>query len=327
MAVEREPGLTGRILILAAMPLFSIVRFGMMDRGSFGTATLLSAVSYGIAIYLFYGIAWLAYLRRTNTLWIGLLVSIVIGYVLSGRGDLWMLVTTWTMLIFASVITGRMNIDRYKQMPIYVAGAVVVAAVAVAQLYPIWSEYTKSISIVGAQLTADLKAHLTGLGASEALVADNLHYFQKMIDVSLRLLPASFVAGALVQFSIGYLLFLTAVDRRELFIKRVRPFAEWKVPFGVTPVLILAISLRIWGNGNAVMIADNVLALLSIYYCLCGLALMENILRRLNVPLWIKIVFYIMLFLTHVIGYLVTALLGFADSFADWRGVKTRPVV
>jgi len=320
-------GQTGRILILIAMPIFSVLRFGAPHGASTELTLYLSAATYLLAVYLFYGIAWLAYLRSGYSLWISLLVAIVVGYLLSGLGELWMLVTTWTMLIFSSVITGRMNIDGYKQMPIYIAGVVTVALVAVAQFYPIWPDYSKVMEMLGTKMVQEVESNLTGLGANSSMIADNLHFFQKAMNITIRLLPATMLLGIIAQFTIGYLLFLKAVDRREIFLKRLRPFNEWKMPFALTPLLIIAIGMRILGNDGASYIADNFLAAVSVFYCATGVALMEGILKKLKVPIWMKILFYIMLFFTHVIGYLVTVLLGFVDSFADWRKVGARSIV
>ncbi|MDF1543875.1 MAG: DUF2232 domain-containing protein [bacterium] len=320
-------GGTGRILIIIAMFLFSLFRFGVPEGASFGTILLFSMAAYLLTIYLFYGISWLAYLRSGYSLWSSLLGAIVVGYLLSGIGELWMLVTTWTMLISASVITGRMNIDRYKQMPIYIGGLIAVSLVGVAQMYPVWTEYVRAISLLAADMTEQLTINLQNAGAEQSLIADNIQYFQKAMDVTVRLLPAALILGIMAQFSVGYLFFLRAVDRRELFIQRLRPMLEWKMPFAMTPLLIVGISMRILGSEEFRVIADNLLAILSVFYCVTGLALVEGILRKIKIPIWMKVLFYLMLFLTHVIGYIVTVMLGFVDSFADWRKVQNRPIV
>ncbi len=309
------------------MFLFSLFRFGVPSGASFGTILLFSAAAYVLTIYLFYGISWLVYLGSGYSLWGNLLGAIVVGYLVSGIGELWMLVTTWTMLIFASVITGRMNIDRYKQLPIYIGGLVAVSLIGIAQMYPIWSEYVKAISLLSVDMTEQLRQNLLSVGAEQSLIADNIQYFQKAMDVTVRLLPAALILGIMAQFSVGYLFFLRAVDRRELFIQRLRPLVEWKMPFAMTPLLIVGILMRILGNEEIHVIADNFLAVVSVFYCVTGLALMEGILKKIKIPVWMKVMFYLMLFLTHVIGYLVTVLLGFVDSFADWRKVQNRPIV
>jgi uncharacterized protein YybS (DUF2232 family) len=79
------------------------------------------------------------------------------------------------------------------------------------------------------------------------------------------------------------------------------------------------VSLRLLGGESAKLVADNCILLLSITYAVGGLALMEFYMKRLGLSLLFRILFYIFLTLTWLIGFLVSAVLGFIDSFADWR--------
>ena len=107
---------------------------------------------------------------------------------------------------------------------------------------------------------------------------------------------------------------------------RLEPFSRWKVPFSVTPVFLVAAVGRLAGGDIITLVADNVLLVLSIYYCVGGLALLEYGLKRFKMPMFVKIVFYIMLTLSGVLGYVAIVLVGFVDSFADWRKVNESPI-
>ena len=43
-------------------------------------------------------------------------------------------------------------------------------------------------------------------------------------------------------------------------------------------------------------------------------------------PAFVKVIFYIMLLLSGVLGYVAIVLVGFIDSFADWRKVNEPPI-
>lgn len=90
--------------------------------------------------------------------------------------------------------------------------------------------------------------------------------------------------------------------------------------------MIIVILMRLFGGELLKVIADNGLAILVVYYCVAGLALMEYYLRKLRVSRLMKTLFYIFLFLTQLAGFFVAALVGFVDSFADWRKVHPREV-
>ena len=80
------------------------------------------------------------------------------------------------------------------------------------------------------------------------------------------------------------------------------------------------------GGETITLVADNVLLAMSIYYCVGGLALLAHGLKRFKLPLFVKVMFYIMLTLSGVLGYIVIVLVGFIDSFADWRKVNEPPI-
>jgi hypothetical protein len=141
-----------------------------------------------------------------------------------------------------------------------------------------------------------------------------------------RLVPAMTLMDLVVQFSIGFLWFLWRGLAAERSATLLRPMAQWKVPFALTPLVVAATLGRLLGNDTVILVADNVIMALSLFYCLGGLALITHVLNRLKMPLIVRILFYVMLTLTGLLGYLFTVLLGFLDSFADWRKISPRSI-
>ena len=144
---------------------------------------------------------------------------------------------------------------------------------------------------------------------------------------SVRLAPASTIISGIVQLSLGLLWLIWRMGQAEPARGEVRRFTFWKVPFALTPVTGIAVLARLLGNEQIQLIADNALLVLAIFYSVCGLALMEFILHRFKVSLFVRILFYLLLFLTQVAGLLVMVLLGFVDSFLDWRKVTAQTTV
>ena len=284
---------------------------------------LMATGSYLLAIYLFFGIAWLAFRRRTLLLWGTAAFAVILGYLLAGTTNGWQLVTNWSLLLFAGVITGRLNIKGGSQVRIYVLGAAAVVVFGLLQMYPYWSDLIRLASENSQLMVNDVRDNLITMGYGAEAVADEVAFLQRMLDLVIHLIPASMILGLVVQFSIGFLLFLHRVDRLRLYGRRLLPYTEWKMPFAVTPALILAILARVLGGDQVQMVADNCLAVLSVYYCLTGLSVCEYYLRKLQLTRLMKFLFYVVLFFTQVIGYFVLVLVGFIDSFADWRKEPT----
>ncbi|MFQ5453564.1 MAG: DUF2232 domain-containing protein, partial [Candidatus Zixiibacteriota bacterium] len=165
------------------------------------------------------------------------------------------------------------------------------------------------------------------LGYGADAVENNLNSARGSLKVLINLIPALTVISVAMQFSIGYIIFLLWLDKNNYQNKLLAPFIFWKVPFGIMLILIITILLRVFGNEMLIHIADNIIAIIAVFYAITGLALMEYYLRKFRLSRFMKIIFYIMLFLTQVIGFFVAVILGFIDSFIDWRKVQQLSLV
>ncbi len=311
------------LLIVLSMSVYSILVFGNIG-GAVGGAgmLLLATLTYFAAMYVFYGVTVLAYKRRTLLLWTGVGAAFLLGYTFAGLNNLWSLLTAWSMFFAAGVIAGRLNIAGWGQERIYVLGSLAVAVLITAQFLPLWPELMKLGKSAADTFLANSEQSLIAMGYNPEAARESVAFVTKMFEVVTRLIPASTVMSALLQFSIAYMVFLYRLDRQDTGPRRLAPFHLWKMPFGIIPVVMVVVLLRIFGGETATLMADNVLAVLSIYYCVTGLALAEYFLSKLHLSRIFKAVFYFMLFLTGLAGFFIAALLGFIDSFADWRKVQ-----
>ena len=310
------------------MLAYSVLAYGNLGGLLSGPMTLLtSALVYFLTIYLFFGIARLVYQQYSRLLWKGIVVAVIVACFVSGLSTTWTLVTGWGMLLLAGISTGRLTRAGYPQGQVYVIGAAIVAVLFTLQSLPVWSEFLHTASQLGKSFAEQAEQYLLGLGYTPGVVGNYLDQSKKVFDVLVRLFPAATILGALLQFSIGYLAFVKWVDRREPSRSCHVPIVFWKVPFGFAPVVICAILMRLLGGDQLRMIADNILAIMATYYCVAGLALIEYNLKRLHISRLMKVVFYLLLFLAQLAGFFMVALVGFMDSFADWRKVRTQEVV
>lgn len=317
-AVYPRTGYRG-YLTVAVMLVYSLAVFGLQITRSGSVALLISSGIYVMTIYLFYGIARMAFEGKTFLLWGGALAAVIIGYLTAGLDNMWHLITTWGLLLAGGALAGRLNNSPLRQRDIYMIGLGGVLVIGLFQTYPLWSEMTQLMRDNSALVIDDMRQSLAAMSYSQELISDNLAFFERMMEIMIRLLPASMILGLMLQFSIGYIFLLRHIDRQHLYATRLQPFVSWKMPFALTPIVIVTILIRILSSDTGQIIADNLLALLSVYYCLAGVAVVEFYLGRLKVATWLKLIFFLFLALTHFVGYFVTVLMGFVDSFADWR--------
>ncbi len=309
-------------LIVAAMFTYSILLGLSTSPVSFGAGVAVSTLAYFIGIYLYYGVARLAFAGRNYLLWSCGVLAFVISYTLTGLSGLWPLLTGWSMILFAGTLMGRYSQSGYNQYRVYMIGLVTVVVFSMAQSIPIWKETMVIMYELIEKFVNDARQNLVTLGYGVDVVRQNIDSAENMLKGMVRLIPSLMVLGAVVPFSVAYLIFSHRLDKTSYAGKTMAPFAHWKMPFALTPVLIVAIFMRIVGGETLVLTADNVLAFLGIFYSITGMALMEFYLRKLNFSTIMKMMFYIVFFLSQFVGLFVAAFLGFIDSFVDWRKVQ-----
>jgi len=309
-------------LIVLAMIIYSALAFGNIGAASgYVVPLLIGVITYFMSIYIFYGITWLAYKRSTTLLWTGVASAVIVGYFMSGLDNAWILLTGWGMLFFGGVVAGRLNTTGHRQLNIYIICAVVVGTFLTAQFLPVWSGIIEMAREAVENMLSQGEESFIAMGYSVEAARENVEYARKMMNVMTRLIPASMILSALIQFTAGYLFFLYRLQKHLDEKQRLTPFYLWKVPFGMTPVILITILMRFWGNDTFVLVADNILAVLAVYYCVSGLSLIEYFLKKLNFSKVLRFLFYFMLFFTQLAGLSLTVLLGFIDSFANWRKV------
>jgi uncharacterized protein YybS (DUF2232 family) len=307
-------------LILAAIVAYSVLAFGSLETRLGGPIVLLTAIiSYFLCMFVFYGIARLAFRQYTRVLWGGVLAALTAGFLLSGPDVAWTLLTGWGMLLLAGAATGRLTRAGYLQSQVYMIGAAIVTVLFALQAWPLWQKFIASAPEMVDGLTEQWRQLLTGMGASEQAARENLDQVRRAAGVMVHLFPAATILAALVQFSVGYLAFVVWADRQDPPGGYYVPFTRWKVPFGFTPLVLIAVVARLLGGELPKLVADNALVILGMYYCVAGLALIEYYLTRLRMSKLMKIIFYLLLLFTQLAGFLVAVLAGFVDSFADWR--------
>lgn len=300
------------------MVLYSVVLY--TDSG--GTAGLtigMAIIAYVLAIYIYAMTARLAFNGRTRLLIGSGALGIIAAVMASGVSGTWLVVLGWLVLLISGWISGRLTRRGVAPHRVYVAAALVVAVMTLVQHLPIFSELIIAARENFERIMMDARGTYESMGLTETMIEQNLQALNVVADLVVRLLPGLTILGTLAQFSVGYLVFAGWISRSATTRVAARPFVMWRVPFFVAGALVAFIVLRLVGGDSMARVADNGLVILSVYYSVCGLALMEFFMRRLKVSCLLKGGIYVLLFFTQIIGYVAAVLLGFIDSYKDWR--------
>jgi hypothetical protein len=313
--------------VLGGIVLFPLLQYGLpVGMGNDLLAVVVTLAAYPLAIWLYRSVPVAVRSGFQTKVMIAVFVAAVAAIMVSPFAQVYAALANTVMIPAAGIAVGWAVSRRATKLTAYLIGAAVVAIGALAILGPKWELLMGGFRIVGEESIALFKQTMTTMGYHAGAVEESTVQIQKMWNGFVRVIPAMTLMSLVTQFTIGFLWFLMRPGSTSDDSIRMEPFSRWKMPFGLTPVLLVAVIGRLTGGDTVTLVADNVLLVLSIYYCVGGLALLAHGFQRFKVTVLVKIMFYVMLVLAGVIGYVVIGLVGFIDSFADWRKVNNPPI-
>jgi Predicted membrane protein (DUF2232) len=279
---------------------------------------IAAGFSWVLAIHLIFGVGWLAWQGSFRMLIAGGVAGTAAMVTAAIATGSWMPLGQWLVVLFGGSVFGRRLAIGERPLNAFITVGVFVSALMVAQLVIIWPQLSSAIQTMTSELAADSESYFRSMGYGAEAVQKSVEQTQIVLNAIVRLLPSLMVMSVLAQLAIGFLILMHLISKR-LGYSVVPPFVAWKTPFLLAPAVIIAVALRLVGNESAEFVGDNMLALLAVCYCIGGLALMEYYLIRARFGRVAKSLFYIALFFTQMMGFAVTALVGFFDSFVDFR--------
>ncbi|MFH1687520.1 MAG: DUF2232 domain-containing protein [bacterium] len=308
------------VLLAAIFPVLAIM-VGLQANPQSGQAmsVLLAVLVYFVTMIAYYAMGRLATAQHTHLLWSTAAVALVMAFMLTGVGDTWPVLMGLSAVLAGGVIGGRLIALGWHPRKVYTWSVLAVVALTVIQLAPLWS----AVQLYSGELIEETLQQFRQTAAlwttNSAEIEEAAGSYSRVMKVFIHLLPAMTVLSGVLQFTVGYLLLTRYVARSWPHLSIQMAFVRWRMPFALTPLVVAAVGARLTGHESAMMVADNVLVLLAVFYAACGMALIETYLRRLAIPKALKAIFWVLLALTHLIGFFVTGLLGFIDSFFDFR--------
>ena len=306
-SLEPRLSLWVTLMIVAAMAVYPVVAFSDLGQS-------------WLAIILFFGIPTLAFLDKWLLVRVSCIGALLITILVAAAGEAMQSLLGWCTVFMTALLCGWMAHRGVRPIVTYTVGMLLILALVLIQFGPIWQERMQAMAQWGGAYVKDLEATMAMSGSSAATVARYSDAAKGLIDLAVRLLPATTILQPFLQFSVGFLWFSGVTVQVATGDSGVRPYSEWRAPFALVFPLVAALAMRLVGGDSMTLIADNGLFILALFYSITGLALVENTLRKMGLPGGMRFAAYLLLFLLQVAGFVLTAMLGFIDSFVDWRG-------
>ncbi len=281
---------------------------------------LLGTVNFVVVVFLFGSISTIIYYRKNLQLSLVVAPAIIMSLLFTKSDMILVVVAGWSAVLAPSVLCGRLALYNHSIPRIFLASVTALVLFGSLQMIPMWQALTSSEEI--AQLILETETVLS----ANAYSAENAEQVKNFLTFFLRVLPALTVMSIIIQFALGFWLFA-----RWQFIRgnknfKLPHFNTWKLPFSFTPLVLSAVLLRLFGNDSMTIIADNLILILTLLYTFTGISLLGFLMQKSQLSIYLKLVAYLMLFLFHIYGLAFLALLGFVDSFFDWRRKYPLPI-
>ena len=316
-------GAVSKWFLFLVFPAMLIHAFVAYAHRPFGTTILLELffgmLNFAAIVMIYYGISRMAYLKWYVLLGISAAIAIALGAVLTKDITVLSLAAGWGAVLISPLLCGNF-VSRQLSLPKVYAIALIILTVFVSvQLFPLWSQMIITAPEMADALASDLKNTLAVGGYTSEQIDNASSQFKSFFAAFVRVLPSFTVMAAIFQFTAGFWLFVNWLNRSGNKYLLPTGFIKWQMPFALSPILVAAILMRLFGNEALVMVADNLILTLAVFYSVAGISLVEFFIRKFRFAFFSKFLIYVLFLLTHVVGFAFLALLGFADSFFNWR--------
>ncbi|MCP4566148.1 MAG: DUF2232 domain-containing protein [FCB group bacterium] len=228
----------------------------------------------------------------------------------------------WLKAILPAIMLGLLIIRGWRAGNSFVLVAVAIAGFVMITYGQGVELFDQQIDLMGESIKSMITGTLTSQGYSSEVIVDTADKLAYMAGLLKRLLPGLLIMSGIGQLFVSFVAVEWYFTRRDSYFPGFGPFIYWKIPEKLLYFLGLVLIARLINDGVVKMAADNILFILSFFYAVCGLSLIEHLLRRLQLPMFMKIIFYFGLFLMQLPGLVAASIIGLFDSYFDFRKVK-----
>ncbi len=284
-----------------------------------GLELFFGMINFAAIVMVYYGISRMAYLKWYVLMSIFATIAIAVGVVLTRDVTILSMAAGWGAVLITPLLCGTF-VSRQMSLPkVYAVALIIMAVFASVQLYPFWSQMVLTAPEMADALTSDIKDTLAIGGYTAEQIENASGQFKSFYAVFVRILPSFSIMAAIFQFTVGFWLFVKWLNRSGSQYLLPSGFVKWQMPFVLSPLLVAAILMRLFGNELLVIIADNLILILAVFYSIAGISLVEFFMKKFRFAFFSRFLIYLFFLLTHVVGLAFLAVLGFADSFFNWR--------
>ena len=296
--------------IVTALGILTILFFPLL--------VYIPVVNYVAQTGAMFAAMYLAFRRRAVILIAGALASLIMASSIFGFSLL--LCAMWGSILIPATVMGWLLSAGAPTSRTFVIAALFSVAATMIMFWPEKDLYYNALN----QAYEYFENGLTVGSLSQARIAEAQDMMQGFVTLIKRLLPSLMALSAVAQLFVGWVGLIILFKSLNEYAPSFRNFLYWKMPeyyiYGIGVFLLI----RLLGNEVMKIVADNVILFIGFFYAIFGFSVLEYYLKKIRLSLFLRILFYIGILLLQVPGLILAALVGFADSYFDFRKVKAR---
>lgn len=291
---------------------------GVMTILFFPLVIYIPVLGYIVQTAAIFAAMYLAFRRRGVILMTAALASLVMAASVFGFGLL--LVMLWgSVLIPASIMGWLLSAGA----PTARAFQTAMVLSVMTTLILFWGERDLFYAALN-QTDEFLESGIAWGSLSEARAEEVRSMMQAFIMLVKRLMPSLMALSGVAQLFVAWVALIILSRSLNEYAPSFRSFLYWKMPeyyvYGVGVFLLL----RLVGTESMKIVADNVILFIGFFYAVFGFSVLEYYLKKIRLSLFLRILFYIGILLLQVPGLILAAVIGFIDSYFDFRKVRAR---
>lgn len=335
------------LLIGAAYGALAAVMAGIDSAGSSGgifsdeVQVVLGVIVWGLSVLFWHGVALVSWRYQPMRLAAVALPSLGIALLIGAlNGSLVQMTWTQIGLIGSAVVTGALSKQARPPAVAWMIGAAVSVAATLAWMSMDYPKIEQSVTperAVASDSTAAVASVTTtgvkpspehavpsdsGTAADGSDSAERSDAVVTIESIMRRLLPGELIVSELTPVAIGGALFLRSSNALQ---GGPGLLPSLRVPFGLMPVLTVALVTRLLLDEPAARWADNLLFVLALVYLMGGIAMVSFVMRFYQLPLLFRVGAWLLTLLFVPVSFPLLIVGGLTDSFLDFRGRLTAP--
>lgn len=137
-------------------------------------------------------------------------------------------------------------------------------------------------------------------------------------------LPGVLISALVFFYALGALLGEMVLSRTGIFSYRIPSFILWKLDEWMVLVVGIAVVMVLTTEQTFELIGWNALVVLFMVFSIFGLSFIEYHMRIRKFPIPVKVVIYLVLFLTQIIAAVILPLIALFDAKFDFRKIRAK---